>query len=245
MHIYLSPHNDDVCFSVGQLAHLTGGELVNVFTVSQYVAASIALPEAMDARVAAISAIRREEDQQFAIAAGLNRHDLGLSEPRIRGIQPFDLTNLQAEVDYLSASLIPYLLDMVSGHSEGPRHSLYCPMGIGGHRNHIAMVRAIRIHHELLTQSFDIHLYEDLHYASNAEARQNGLNYACQIYGGGFELSSLVLELDPLAAERKLAWVNIYASQHPHPPRLIDYSPASDLSPGPHETIWRVKQPSS
>jgi hypothetical protein len=104
------------------------------------------------------------------------------------------------------------------------------------------MVTAVRSNHELLTRSFDIHLYEDLHYASNADARQNGLDHACQIYGGGFELSSLVLELDPPSAERKMDWVNIYASQHAYPPRLADFSPASDLSAEPHEAIWRVKQ---
>lgn len=242
MHIYLSPHNDDVCFSVGQIARLTGGELVNAFSVSQYVAARLTLPDAMDARIEAITAIRRHEDRQFAIAAGLNRHDLGLSDPRIRGIQPFDLSNLEAEVDYLSARLLPFLLDMASGDRDRQRHSLYCPMGIGGHRNHVAMMTAVRNNHDVLVQCFDIHLYEDLHYASNPDARQNGLDYAGQIYGGGFELSSLVLELDPAAADRKMDWVNIYASQHAHPPGLAEFSPASDLSAGPHETIWRVKQ---
>jgi len=41
MHIFLSPHHDDICFSLGHLAGRGGGDLVNLFTRSQYVAVAI------------------------------------------------------------------------------------------------------------------------------------------------------------------------------------------------------------
>ena len=34
MAIFLSPHHDDICFSLAGLAERTGGDLVNIFTIS-------------------------------------------------------------------------------------------------------------------------------------------------------------------------------------------------------------------
>ena len=243
MHIYLSPHHDDVCFSVGQLASQTGGALVNVFSLSLYVAARVDLPADPGARVAAITDLRRQEDLRFCGAVGLTRHDLGLSEPPVLGLQPFDLTGLTAEVDHLSAKLIPYLLDLLPGESDPHSAALYCPMGIGGHRNHVSMLLAVRQAYEALSRRCAVFLYEDLHYASDAGTRERGLAFAAKVYAGA-PLLPIVIALDAPAAERKMRWVGLYASQHAQPPRLTDFTPASGLSSGPHEIVWRVSRPS-
>lgn len=242
MHIYLSPHHDDVCFSVGQLASQTGGELVNAFTQSLYVAARVDLPADPGARLAAITDLRRQEDLQFCSATGLTRHDLGLSEPPVLGLQPFDLTGLAEEVDRLSTALVPCLLDLLPDEGDPHSASLYCPMGIGGHRNHLSMLLAVRQAYEMLGRRCAVFLYEYLHYASNAGVRERGLALAVKVFAGA-QLSPIVVALDAPATERKMRWVGLYASQHAQPPRLADFTPASGLSPGLHEIIWRVSQP--
>lgn len=243
MDIYLSPHHDDVCFSVGKLASQTGGELVNAFTISRYVAARVDLPGEPDAQVAAISNLRRQEDLRFTTAAGLARHDLGLSEPPVLGLGPFDLTGIADEIRHLSARLIPFVLDLLEREDDPRRSALYSPMGIGGHRNHLSMLLTVRRAYEALSQRCAVFLYEDLHYASNARARQQGLALVAKAFAG-LELSPIVVALDPPAAESKMRLVSLYASQHAQPAQLTDFTPASGLSPGPHEIVWRVSGPS-
>lgn len=239
MHIYLSPHRDDVCFSLGHLAGRTGGELVNAFTVSGYVAVPMDLPKNPAARVAMITELRRQEDVLFAAAAGLRRHDLRLSEPPVLGLGPFDLTGLDVEVEDLSARLIPYLLNLLPDEDGPEGAALYCPMGVGGHRNHVSMLLAVRGAIEALSRRCNVFLYEDLHYASDAGARQRGLALAARAFAGA-ELSPLVVPLDAPAVELKMRLIGLYASQHARPPRLAAFTPASGASPGPHEMIWRV-----
>jgi len=242
VHIYLSPHNDDVCFSVGALASRTGGELVTAFSASAYVSARLDLPADPAARVAAVTDLRRGEDVLFAGAVGLVRHDLGLSEPALYGLGPFDHSGLREEVDELAVRLIPFLLELLSGQAGGSRAALYCPMGIGAHRDHLAMLLVTRGAVRKLAPLCDIYLYEDLYYARNPSARQKGVDVARRVFAG-VQLSPIAMPLDRDAVERKLHWIGLYASQHARPPQIVDFTPASGLSPGPHEVVWRVLLP--
>lgn len=171
MRLYLSPHYDDVCFSIGGLAQRHGGELVNLFTVGNYVAAKMDLPADEAARVRFISALRRAEDQQFAQAARLNTHDLGMPEPPILGRQPFDLTDIDTEIDAVLERLMPCLRSKFPSDSGPQSASLYCPMAIGGHRNHVSTLMAVRKAYDELRTHCTLFLYEDLHYASVPRAR--------------------------------------------------------------------------
>ena len=241
MNIYLSPHCDDVCFSLGQLASRTGGELVNAFTVSSYVETPMDLPADPAARVAAITALRRDEDLRFCAAVGLTRHDLGLPEPPVIGLDPFDRTRLADEVSRLSESLVPRLLDLLAREADPQRAALFCPMGIGGHRNHLSMLLAVRRVLQALERLCSVFLYEDLHYASDAVARELGLARAARLFPDA-QLSPMVMPLDGPAAECKMGWIGLYASQHGRPPRPADFTPASGLAPGPHEIVWRLSR---
>jgi len=239
MHIYLSPHHDDVCFSIGSLAERQGGELVNVLTQSRYVAAPVALPTDFAARVAMVSDMRRAEDLAFARAAGLNRHDLRLMESSAQGHDPFDLAGLEAKVAEVSAPLIAYLLALLPEKSDPATVALYCPMGIGGHRDHLAVLTSVRDALPELSRRCAVWLYEDLHYASNAEARRSGLARAAQLLGGA-ELVPKVMRLSWMQARTKMRRIGLYASQHAEKPAMRAFTPASESVRGPHETIWRV-----
>ena len=238
MHVYLSPHYDDVCFSLAHLACGQGGKLVNLFTLSRYVAVDMKLPADDSARTEIISRLRQQEDQLFTEAARLARHDLGLWEPALLGHGPFDLTNLEVEVAALSARLMPCILSMLP--ERDPRTtSLYCPMGIGGHRNHLSTLLAVRRAYEELRHRCTVFLYEDLHYASVARARQEGVQRATRIFAGSL-LSPTVLPINSDDAERKMRLISLYASQHAHAPRVVDFTPASGIASGLHEIVWQV-----
>jgi hypothetical protein len=239
MHVYLSPHHDDVCFSIGNLAGRQHGHLVNVFTRSTYVAAPMELSSDPEIRIAAVTALRRSEDLKFVHAAGLDRHDFGLSEPRLQGFTPFELSGIKDEVDQLSASLVPFLLELLPNDASREPHTLYCPMGIGGHRNHVSIMLTVRRAYRALSRRYSIFLYEDLHYASNAAARREGLARAKRVFAGT-DLSGLLISMDLKAAQTKLAWIGLYASQHSRPPTMKNFTPASGANSGPHEMIWRV-----
>ena len=244
MHVYLSPHHDDVCFSIGLRASRLGGDLVNLFTRSRWVAAKMDLPADDDARIDVVSRRRREEDQRFASAAGLVRHDLGLREAPLVGHGPFDLADLDADVSALSASLLPYLLAMLPSDSSPDAASLYCPMGIGGHRDHVATLLAVRDAYDALRHRCTLFLYEDLHYASALRARDAGLKRAGEIFAGS-RLRPIVDALGPQDAQRKMQWIGFYASQHPDPPRAEAFAPASGMAAGLHEIVWQVSPPES
>ena len=212
---------------------------MNLFTVSRYVAVKMDLPSDDASRVEVVSQLRRQEDQLFVQAAGLKRHDLGLQEPPLVGPGAFDITNLEADVVALSASLLPYLLAILPGGGDPSEVNVYCPMGIGGHRNHLSTLLAVRGAYDVLRHRCTLFLYEDLHYASDPRLREVGLQRAARIFSGN-QLSPIVVPLNSHEAEHKMQWISLYASQHTHMPRLADFTPASGRAFGLHEIIWQV-----
>lgn len=239
MYVYLSPHHDDVCFSLGHLASRQGGVVVNLFTRSTYVAADIPLPVEPPARIEAITALRRGEDEQFVRAAGLTRRDLGLAEPRVIGRTPFGLADLGGEVDALAVVLKPVISELLAASSAAEPLCLFCPMGIGGHRNHLSTLLFLRRACDSLRRRCVLFLYEDLHYASVGPQRAAGLERARRLFDG-YRLSPAMVRLTPEDAARKMELVGLYASQHALTPRARDYIPASGAEAGLHEMIWRV-----
>jgi hypothetical protein len=239
MQIYLSPHHDDVCFSIGSLACRLGGDLVNLFTRSCYVAVDMELPSDQAARVEVISQLRREEDCRFTEAVGLVRHDLGLWEPVLMGRGPFDVGGLEVEVGALTARLLPFILSTLPREGDPSTASLYCPMGIGGHRNHVSTLLTVRNAFDTLRRRCTVFLYEDLHYASNPRARQDGVRRATRLFAGT-RFSPIVMPIAPLDSARKMQLISLYASQHPRAPQVGDFIPASGLAHGPHEIIWKI-----
>ena len=237
MHIYLSPHHDDVCFSLGHLASRQGGEVVNIFTRSDYVGANMALPAAPEERIEAISALRLKEDLAFVQAAGLARHDLFLEEPSLTGFGPFDLSELQAAVTRTADRLIPFLFDLLPPAGD-PVH-LYCPAGIGGHRDHISTLLAVARAYGELRERCTLHLYEDLHYASMPREREAGLQRAAKVFSG-MALSPAIHAMNENEGSRKMQLIGLYASQHDTPAQPQKFTPASHLTKSMHEIVWTV-----
>jgi hypothetical protein len=239
MNVFLSPHCDDVCFSLGDFASQRGGCLVTMFSRSEHVGAPQSLPDDRQRRIAFVSALRRREDEAFAEAAGLDRRDLGLEEPSLLGFEAFDLQRLGPAIARTSATLTAALLDLLPSDADPQSTAVYCPIGIGGHRDHLSTLVAMRGAYPRLADRCTLCLYEDLHYASDAARREAGLRRVFDLFAG-FALSSTAHVLDAEAAARKLGWIALYASQLPYGVRAGEFIPASGLSSSLHEIVWRV-----
>lgn len=240
MNIFLSPHHDDICLSLFRTASRAGGELVNLFTTSSHVSAALDLPVAPADRIAAITRLRRQEDEAFAAGAGLKRHDLGLSETPVLGRYPFDLADLRENVAQLSGRLLPFLQNLLrSGVGAGPAR-IYCPMGIGGHRDHVLVLLAIAKAWPTFSGRCELLLYEDLPYASHAAIRQQGLKRAGEILAGR-DLAPVMRGLTRSAVQAKLDALGAYASQFATPPDVKAITPASGFR-GPHEIVWELAE---
>ena len=138
--LLLSPHSDDVAFSLGA-ALLEGrfarGRVVTVFSVSACIAADTG--ESRDR----VTALRRAEDCAFATMIGsvLEWHDLGRLDAPIRlGLsenavcQCSDVWHDEAEI----VALVQALEHTLAKHS-----ICVVPLGLGGHVDHHTLLTAV------------------------------------------------------------------------------------------------------
>jgi hypothetical protein len=237
--LFLSPHHDDICFSIASTAlNHEAGALVNIFTVSEYVARRITLPTERNERVEFITSLRAAEDTRFAQAARLVRHDLMLREQSLRGFTPFDSRDLSGEVIGVKSVLLSFLETHFGAECRRPTAALFCPMGIGAHRDHLLTLLAVKEMMPFLLSRFDVFFYEDLHYASVSPVRNAGIERALEILSG-FQMRRNRLPLSNAMFANKLALLAIYDSQFKSSPRAADFIPADAESPTPHEAVWR------
>jgi hypothetical protein len=236
--VFISPHHDDVCFSLAAtVSGIRSGQLINVYTRSDYAVVPIPPLPGKDQQVSHITSLRAREDRMFADACSLTRHDLMQDEPSLRGIHPFDLDGLRAESERLDSVLIRHILDLERTPGRN-KPVLFCPMGIGGHRDHVAVLMAVVAVLPGLRRLYDIRFYEDLHYASCAELRLAGLQRFSSLLEGE-RLDREVVALSPEAFARKMSLVGMYHSQHAGRLRAEDFIPASFGCRQPHEAVWR------
>ena len=223
--LYLSPHYDDVCFSLGMTARESGGLLVNVYTLSNYMDGELG-------PTAEITKIREAEDSAFAAACGLQRHNFGFSEATVQDLGPFDLTRIEEDVDALEEPLIDFLL--ARGGAD-----IYCPLAVGRHRNHISVFLAVVKAYAALRPASKIYFYEDLPYAAQPVLRSEALQRLAY-YFPGKALSRHAHQLDDSEMKQKMALVEMYKSQHPEPATAQKFTPAEPATPFPHEAFWEV-----
>jgi hypothetical protein len=233
--IYLSPHYDDVCFSLGIAAKAgEGGHLINVFTDCNYVDPL----HAQGASPADIATLRDAEDKVFADMCTLKRHNLGLPEATVKGLHPFDLGGVEEEVRLVEQPLLALLSDLLNG-SDSSEKEIYCPLGTGCHRNHISVFLVIIKFYAALRKKCKIFFYEDLPYASHIETRKEAIHRLHYHFKG----ASIVRHANQLEADEmdeKLRLVSLYQSQHDGRPVQKHFVPDEPLTPFPHEAFWEV-----
>jgi len=237
--IFLSPHYDDVCFSLGQTARDHGaGHLINIFTHCNHVAVSSELPRDREELARVVTQMRAEEDRQFSEDCGLTRCDLQLSEATVVGLQPSDFSNIEGEVEQVEEKLVGLLLSQLHG-SGHPTAALYCPMGMGRHRNHLSTFLVIIKRYAALRARARIFFYEELPYASNVRFREEGLQRLAHYFPQA-KLERHIRSLTTDEFRNKLRWVGLYKSQHSGPVLESRLIPADPLNPAAHEAYWEV-----
>ncbi len=225
--LYLSPHYDDIAFSLGAaLLASPGGVLVDLFTRTGYVAgAPTDVPDPAEAE--RISRLRQLEDDRFARRCNLEVIRLDLEEPGLRGRRSRDATGLADDVGQLREPLFALLDRLAAGRR------VFCPAAVGGHVNHLA-TRAVVI--EWLRRASAgsrVAFYEDLPYAASRRARRAGLAELRRLAGAGLRRRAW------RAGRDKLELINMYPSQHAVPVTAFkEFSPATWWPPVPHEAIW-------
>lgn len=234
--IYLSPHHDDIAFSLGSFLDANpGGTLINLFTRSNYLASLPVRHDATADEIERVMAVRKGEDRMFAEAVRLKRIDLDLDDAPVAKRDPFDASSLDADLRQLAA--LPQMLDGLVKTSDGPR-LLFCPAAIGGHANHVATREFVLRNRQALQANFTILFYEDLPYASGRRGRAAGLGALHQEMRPE-RPTRLVWPVDIGRSERKLELISLYASQHGKVPESLRYfTPRAWRPSGPHEAVW-------
>lgn len=250
--IFLSPHHDDICFSLaGTVLAYGGGTLINIFSRSDYVALPFEatlkiLSNQTDFKSSSfskksdlVSELRRLEDEEFCHHTGLKRHDLNLNDAALRGDDPF--THQDAEIinesKEVGQAMLPILEQILNAHGNQSPTNLYTPIGIGGHRDHLSCLMAVLELPIRIKQRLNMVFYEDLHYASNPKFRSEGLKRFSTL-AADKNLAKLPLRLSPADLRKKMSLVELYKSQHDYPPMQGEYIPADSNRWGPHEGIW-------
>ncbi|WP_323740891.1 PIG-L family deacetylase [Caenimonas koreensis] len=234
---YLAPHSDDVCFSIGQLAHSRGaGMLCTVFTVTAYQAGRRQLV-ADDIR--ATTRIRIAEDASFAQRCGLVPQWLSFPDAFARGQPPFDAAPAGEVARQIAEVVMRAILAPTIGRVTHPRPWLFCPAGIGGHVDHLAVTTVVMDNIDRLSPLYRIAFYEDLHYASKADVRASGVTRLKELAGDRSLARRVIALADEAAQLSKMELVRLYPSQLTARIDSIEaYSPAVAPPAMPHEAVW-------
>ena len=230
--VVLSPHSDDACFSLGgMLQQNPGSVLFNLYTRSDFTAAGRIHPD--DA-----SRLRRAEDAAFASRLGLQVEDLALPEALLRGHASFDLHGIERDASELTHVLCPRLLDM--GAAAGPhRVDLFCPLGVGGHRDHVATLMVVVENLSELSEHFRVSFYEDLPYASDPSKRE-AATARLKAWLAPRLMARKVLALDDGQFAGKLELARLYRSQISIISDSAQLIPGASPAPEPHEAWWTL-----
>ncbi len=212
--VFLSPHSDDICFSLGGLiigCRLTG-TLVTLFSQSVH---TRQIPVPVDGRESlrdVVTRLRRDEDESYASSQGFSRIDFGFPEPAVRGIRPFG----PIDRDMLD-DLRPQFLDRVVQLSKpaGNYHNppvLFTPLGVGRHVDHLWVKECVATNIKLLSKYYRVAFYEELPYACVPDARDRALAEAREQLGIPLRLN-LTWKCYGEILVKKQASISLYRSQ--------------------------------
>ncbi len=231
--IFISPHFDDICFSMsGLLQNLDNFNktIINVFTNSCYIR-RMSMPY-MDQfkRMQIISDIRNNEDIIFCNKYNIKQINLGLFETSSKTI----INNEQKDADILSK--IENVIDF------NEEQLIFVPMGIGYHEDHIQIFNIFK---NLITEKENIKsklvLYEDLPYSHIRSDRYFRIGKLSNfLICNGFKNHKIHLKRKQILEKRKD--IMLYESQHKYKNyknvRIQRYFVRSSILPHAIESLW-------
>jgi LmbE family N-acetylglucosaminyl deacetylase len=235
MDVYLQPHSDDICFSLGALAAMRKhGALLTVCPIAGYVPVR---PGEAPPPAELVTKMRMQEDREFCKASGLEPRFLEIPCGSYLGYRPFGLERAEENARRIGPPMLEDLLTPAVDANNGARPWLFCPAGVGGHVDHVAIRMVIAERYDKLAGKYRIAFYEDLHYASEPLARRRGVKRLLETPIG----SRLRRRVIPLGGEaaKKLSLIQLYRSQFLESPvSLAEFVPATRVPSPPHEAIW-------
>ncbi len=238
--IFLSPHSDDVCFSLGVFAQSSlNSVIVSIFTTSNYLANKPDV-SAKD-NTSKVTSVRKSEDEAFANHISANHISLNLLDAPLRGLKIFSKPT-ENEIEYVQESLRRTLEELLSNYDRGV--TIFAPAGIGGHVDHITTRDFILKNMGELNDRCEIAFYEDLHYASRLDERLVGIEDLKRKMPKSFELIRYRFPIED-KIDLKLDLMNIYKSQIPsYGIHIENFVPAEEQESEPwaHEAFWITKR---
>lgn len=151
-HIYLSPHFDDIAFSLSTKIQ-TGGTILDVFTISNYVENDCCLGKD-------VSDVRKNEEMSYIRTNNLKYEMLKLPDSGLNGC-PFS----RYHVVPIDPNLEKELLDVIFKlKTKSKINTLFCPMGVGKHLDHLQLFLIIQKHYVELKKEFKIVFYAEVPY---------------------------------------------------------------------------------
>jgi hypothetical protein len=216
--IFLSPHNDDICFSIGSLVHsLKSGHLINIFTISKYLINQNYKNKINNNAVKQITNIRNKEDIKFAKFCKLKRHDLKIKDTSVTGIGDCSKKKLKFQIALLEKKLIPLLFKL---YDKDKINIIYCPMAIGGHENHMSTLITMTKNFKIFEKKMNFLFYFDLPYSSNEKIRKM---YFLEFKMNTKKKKYLIQKKKVDNIKKKLLMLRFYKSQHLIYPEVEKY----------------------
>lgn len=198
--LYISPHADDVCFSLlGTIGSLYAeGELVTVFSRSEWAEPDWDGPRGAEL----ITAARAREDRAFCAVNGLSYQPLGFEDSSIRHGLKGNLRRPSGETQ---------LINEVAGRlsevlKTGDVGMIFAPLGLGGHTDHRITSSAAKLAAGAAAKP--IAFYEDIPYAT--ELTMRGIRKVARELDTDMEP---VICLSDLSVESKVQAARLYRSQ--------------------------------
>jgi len=199
--LFVSPHSDDICLSLGALSsHLQARKhLVTVFSLSCW-----AEPTWVGSRdTRDVTAARREEDRGYCDLNDFAYHSLDLADSSVRHVRVGNLRLRSGHEELLQIEVERGLDRLIE---ELHARVMFAPLGLGNHTDHVTCSDAAR--RVAIGARIPVFFYEDLPYAG--ELSLWGIRR--RVLGFDRSLRPLTC-LTHVSPSEKLAMTDAYASQ--------------------------------
>jgi len=162
--LFVSPHADDVCLSVGAIiaGMTTEKAIVTVFSRSAWAEPDWDGPTDIEA----ISAVRAEEDRRYCALRGLDHHALGLEDSAVRHGMSGNLRRPSGDEPALVRAAARGIREVVE---TGAFDLVFGPLSIGGHADHRVCRKAVEVVRDEIGEN--VLFYEDVPYVMELSLR--------------------------------------------------------------------------
>lgn len=199
--LFVSPHADDVCFSLlGVIVSMPGAaDLATAFSQSEWVEPEWDGPRGRTH----VSIVRGEEDEAFCAAAKMDRYALGFEDSSVRYRSVGNLRRPDAD----QAGLTDQVAEGISALLRARAYdAVFAPMGLGEHTDHTITSAAARRAAE--DAGLPVVFYEDVPYAAELSAREIS-RFARRLDRGLVPVTAM----STLTPDDKLVIAGLYRSQ--------------------------------